>query len=178
MIGAVFVDGANLAYSLGTREKVPAPRRIRYAALIGVLRAMTAVDGRSADFRFKCYYGTYRDEIDRARRERFFDSLKRAGWTVFLAPSRLYGDGSYKDKGVDIQIALDAFDVCVTKSVEVLALVSHDSDFAPLFRKLPPAVHRYVLGWEHRMPHELPEVAKLISLDSIYHEIAYSGGLA
>lgn len=73
----------------------------------------------------------------------FDDILAYAGFQCHYQPV-----AGGKEKGVDVQLALDSFEKCTTRDLDICVLVTGDSDFVPLVRKL----HAYgspvmVLGW-------------------------------
>jgi uncharacterized LabA/DUF88 family protein len=54
-----------------------------------------------------------------------------------------------REKGVDVAMALEAFDVAVTRKLDWVALITADADYLPLVRKLGAIGARVMLlGWE------------------------------
>lgn len=79
---------------------------------------------------------------------RFDEILMRAGIAQHYLPvdeSR----GRPIEKGIDVLLSLEAYDLVVHKSVDVLALVACDGDYVPLVRKLHGIGCRVaVLAWD------------------------------
>ncbi len=56
-----------------------------------------------------------------------------------------------KEVGIDVWLALEAYDLAVHKKFDVLALVASDSDYVPLVRKLNSIGTRVMLlAWDFR----------------------------
>jgi hypothetical protein len=89
------------------------------------------------------------DAVDRDLlfKERVFDDvLVREGVTTHYLP--LSRDG---EKGIDVWLALEAFEQAIYKRFNVSVLVVCDGDFLPLVRKLNTVGTRVmVLGWDFR----------------------------
>jgi cold shock CspA family protein len=87
------------------------------------------------------------DDRDLLYRERVFDDvLVREGVTTHYLP--LSRDG---EKGIDVWLALEAYELTLYKHFDVVALVACDGDFLPLVRKLNTLGTRVmVLGWDFR----------------------------
>src|SRR5580692_6188549 len=87
------------------------------------------------------------DDRDLLYRERVFDDvLVREGVTTHYLP--LTRDG---EKGIDVWLALEAYELTLYKHFNVVVLVACDGDFLPLVRKLNTLGTRVmVLGWDFR----------------------------
>lgn len=85
------------------------------------------------------------DDRDLLYRERVFDDvLVREGVTTHYLP--LSRDG---EKGIDVWLALEAYELTIYKRFDVVVLVACDGDFLPLVRKLNTLGARVaVLGWD------------------------------
>lgn len=153
--GAVFVDGAAMSRTLTALRA----GKINYERLVRKVEDLVGVR-----LPFKAYYTTHRDPEALKRREPFYDHLRRAGWTVFDTIAKLCPDGIWRDKGVDLAIALDAYRLVVKSQVSVLVLATHDEDFAELFKRVN-GVRKYVIGFKDYMASALPIVATPIWLD-------------
>lgn len=81
--------------------------------------------------------------------ERFFDDiLVSSGVTSHYLPLRSYG-GRYQEKGIDVWLALEAYELAVYKQFNVVVLIAGDGDYVPLVRKLNTlGVRVMVLGWD------------------------------
>ena len=69
------------------------------------------------------------------RERKFEDALIKAGVTPHFLPI-FANDGRPREKGVDVWLALEAFDLTRTKGLNVVVLVTGDGDYVPLVRKL------------------------------------------
>jgi cold shock CspA family protein len=87
------------------------------------------------------------DDRDLLFKERVFDDvLVREGVTThYLHLSR---EG---EKGIDVWLALEAFELAIYKRFDVIVLVACDGDFLPLVRKLHTlGVRVMLLGWDFK----------------------------
>ncbi len=63
--------------------------------------------------------------------------------------------GKAQEKGIDVWLALEAFELAVLKKFDVLALVAGDTDYVPLIRKLNGLGTRVmVLGWDFKYSYQ------------------------
>jgi cold shock CspA family protein len=87
------------------------------------------------------------DDLDLLYKERVFDDvLVREGVTTHYLPLSREGE-----KGIDVWLALEAFDLAIARRFDVMVLVACDGDFLPLVRKLNTTGTRVmVLGWDFR----------------------------
>jgi uncharacterized LabA/DUF88 family protein len=152
-IGAIFVDGGNISQSLKrhSREAGMPRQRLEYGVLTELLRTHPKVaNGKPMEFLFKAYYTAHHDPALLVHREPFYDHLRRNGWTIFDTVSKLCTDGIYRDKGVDLSIALDAYALALKGQIDTLVLLTHDEDFAELFKRLPKSVKGISIGFKNR----------------------------
>ncbi|MDX9722845.1 MAG: NYN domain-containing protein [Myxococcota bacterium] len=78
---------------------------------------------------------------------RFEDVLVRAGITTHYMPM----DERQKEKGIDVWLALEAYELALSGRIDVCALIAGDADFLPLVRKLAALGTRVmVLGWDFK----------------------------
>jgi len=87
------------------------------------------------------------EDRDLLFKERVFeDVLIREGVTTHYLP--LSRDG---EKGIDVWLALEAFELAIYKRFDVSVLVASDGDFLPLVRKLNTLGTRVmILGWDFK----------------------------
>jgi len=148
-IGAIFVDGGNMSQSLKRRSSRAGTsrQRLEYGVLAELLRTHPKVcQGKTIEFPFKAYYTAHHNPELLVHREPFYGYLKRNGWTIFDTVSKLCNDGIFRDKGVDIAIALDAYALALKGQIDTLVLLTHDEDFAELFKRLPKSVRGISVG--------------------------------
>lgn len=81
--------------------------------------------------------------------ERVFDDiLMSSGVTTHYLPLRS-GNRPWQEKGIDVWLALEAFEMSFYKRFTVLVLIAGDGDYVPLIRKLNAIGTRVmVLGWD------------------------------
>jgi uncharacterized LabA/DUF88 family protein len=150
-IGAIFVDGGNVSHSLKRRSIEGGTKRqkIEYGNLVRTLEAHPRlVNGQQLAFPFRAYYTAHHSPAMLTHRAAFYDHLRGNGWSIFDTPSKLCEDGIYRDKGVDLAIALDAYALVLKAQVDTLVVVTHDEDFAELFKRLPPGVRGVSVGFK------------------------------
>lgn len=83
---------------------------------------------------------------------RFEDVLMRAGIVPHYLP---IDDTNPREKGIDVWLSLEAFDLAVHDYYDVLVLIACDGDYAPLIRKLTGIGRRsMVLAWDFSYEYE------------------------
>jgi uncharacterized LabA/DUF88 family protein/cold shock CspA family protein len=110
------------------------------------------------------------DERQKLYAERVFDDiLMHEGVVTHYLPLR---QGS--EKGIDVWLALEAFELAVYKRFNVLVLIAGDSDFIPLARKVNSLGTRVmVLGWDFKfMDSKQQEVSTTTSVN-LLEEVTY-----
>lgn len=79
----------------------------------------------------------------------FEDVLMRADVTLFQRHLKTRHDGGFEEKGIDVWLALEAFEMASLKKYDVCVLVAGDTDFVPLVSKLNTLGSRVMLiGWD------------------------------
>lgn len=88
-------------------------------------------------------------EPNRIISERLFDDiLMYEGVVTHYLPLRTNQDRK-EEKGIDVWMALEAYEMAIHKQFQVLVLIACDSDYVPLVRKLNTlGVRVMVLGWD------------------------------
>lgn len=81
--------------------------------------------------------------------ERVFDDiLVSSGVTTHYLPLKSYG-GRYQEKGIDVWLALEAYELSFYKRFNVVVLIAGDGDYVPLVRKLNTlGIRVMVLAWD------------------------------
>ncbi|MEL6132994.1 MAG: NYN domain-containing protein [Bacteroidota bacterium] len=81
--------------------------------------------------------------------ERVFDDiLMSEGVITHYLPLRIK-EGRIEEKGIDVWMALEAFELALHKQYNVLALIACDGDYIPLVRKLNTlGIRVMILGWD------------------------------
>ena len=82
--------------------------------------------------------------------ERLFDDMLHAeGITTHYLPVRTESDGSRHEKGIDVLLALEAFELAFYKKFDILVLIASDGDYVPLVKKLNAlGVRVMLLSWD------------------------------
>ncbi len=90
-------------------------------------------------------------EAEKLKSDRLFDDvLIRAGIIQHYYPMEETGP-TPKEKGIDVWLSLEAYDLAVHKRFDVLALVACDGDYVPLARKLNGISTRVMLlAWDFK----------------------------
>ena len=79
-----------------------------------------------------------KDQGEKVQSERVFeDILMRENIVSHYLPLRYAGDGSFgQEKGIDVWLALEAYELAIYKHFDILVLIAGDGDYVPLVRKL------------------------------------------
>ena len=90
------------------------------------------------------------NEGNRLYYDRLFDDiLMMEGVTTHYLPVRTV-QGYRQERGIDVWMALEAFELTLHKQFDVVVLIASDSDFVPLVRKLHTlGVRVMVLTWDY-----------------------------
>jgi cold shock CspA family protein len=71
------------------------------------------------------------------------------GVSTHYLPIRHSAQGTKQEKGVDVWLALEAYELAILKRFDVIVLITSDGDFVPLVRKLNTLGTRVmVLSWD------------------------------
>lgn len=110
-------------------------------------------------------------ELDRLYPERVFeDVLMHADVTLFQTPVVTLQDGKQQEKGIDVWLALEAYEMASLKRYDVCVLITGDGDFVPLVRKLNTLGSRVMLlGWDFEYERDGKTVNTRVSSGLIEH---------
>ncbi len=111
------------------------------------------------------------DDRDLLFRERVFDDvLVREGVTTHYLPLAREGE-----KGIDVWLALEAYELAIYKRFNVVVLVASDGDFLPLVRKLNTIGTRVmVLGWDFKYVDQNGNDRETRTAQVLLDEVTYS----
>jgi cold shock CspA family protein len=103
-------------------------------------------------------------------KERVFDDvLVREGVTTHYLPLSREGE-----KGIDVWLALEAFELAVYKRFNVIVLVASDGDFLPLVRKLNSLGTRVmILGWDFKYVDQNGNDRETRTAQTLLDEVTY-----
>lgn len=152
--GGIFVDGGNMTRA--GREKGRGGVRVNYMALPELL---CRYFGGNVTFPYRKYYTAVIAGRESSRND-FYRYLKSSGWDICEMQSVKCSDGKYRDKGVDLSLALDAYSLACSGKAKVVVVASHDGDFAALFSRLPKWVEGYALGFSGDVSTEVQKAAR------------------
>lgn len=163
----LLIDGRNITHAL---EKVSPGKQLRvnYGALGRTIVSNIMRTGDSLEWLYRGYYTGRPSTEAPDKRTGFYKHLEHHHWTVVELPSKLCDDGIWRDKEVDISLAIDAFKYVFCRGANIVIVGSHDGDFAALFRRLPDTVRKYSLGFYEMMAVELKATSQVISLKDMW----------
>jgi cold shock CspA family protein len=99
----------------------------------------------------------------------FEDVLMREGITTHYLPM-----GPQGEKGIDVWLALEAFELALHKRFDVLVLIACDGDFVPLLRKLATLGTRtMLLGWNFTVSEPGREDRETRTSQALFDEATY-----
>ncbi|HOK08263.1 MAG TPA: NYN domain-containing protein [Candidatus Hydrogenedens sp.] len=92
---------------------------------------------------------------DRLYSERVFeDILMNEGVITHYLPIKVKSDKRH-ERGIDVWLALEAYDTVIQKKLDVLVLITGDADFIPLVKKAQSANAKVMLlGWDFKYTDE------------------------
>jgi uncharacterized LabA/DUF88 family protein/cold shock CspA family protein len=110
------------------------------------------------------------EERNRLLSERVFeDILIRQNITTHYLPVSNSGE-----KGIDVWLALETYELAVLKRFNVIVLIAGDGDFVPLVRKLNSLGTRVMLlGWDFRYQDENGEERETRTSQALQNECTY-----
>jgi uncharacterized LabA/DUF88 family protein len=131
---------------------------LRFAGVLGFIRHMVSEYEKNAKASCQIVESHYfrgrfsTKDMEAAGKLRDFssiqDELVEAGIVEHYLPPKWTSTGP-RERGVDVWLSLEAFDLAVHKRFDVLALVAGDGDYLPLVRKLNGiGIRTMLLGWD------------------------------
>ncbi|NJL74947.1 MAG: NYN domain-containing protein [Saprospiraceae bacterium] len=103
----------------------------------------------------------------------FDDILMSEGVTTHYLPVKNYG-GFKQEKGIDVWLALEAFELAFYKKFSVLVLIASDGDYVPLIRKLNTLGTRVmVLSWDFEVMDEDGRKYSTRTSQELLEEVTY-----
>ncbi|MFN4285171.1 MAG: NYN domain-containing protein [Lacibacter sp.] len=104
----------------------------------------------------------------------FDDILMSEGVTTHYLPVKVGHDGTKQEKGIDVWLALEAFELAFYKRFNVLVLIASDGDYVPLVRKLNTLGTRVmVLSWDFEYANELGQKFTTRTSQDLLEEVTY-----
>ncbi|GAB4396543.1 MAG: hypothetical protein OHK0053_10850 [Microscillaceae bacterium] len=103
----------------------------------------------------------------------FDDILMSQGVTTHYLPLRIIG-GRREEKGIDVWLALEAFEQAFYKRFDVLVLIASDGDYIPLVRKVNTLGTRVmVLSWDFEYTSENGQKYVTRTSQELLEEVSY-----
>lgn len=114
------------------------------------------------------------NEGNRLYYDRLFDDiLMMEGVTTHYLPVRTV-QGYRQERGIDVWMALEAFELTLHKQFDVVVLIASDSDFVPLVRKLHTlGVRVMVLTWDYEFYDEEGRRRSTVTSQYLIEEATY-----
>ena len=114
-------------------------------------------------------------EGNRLYYDRLFDDiLMMEGVTTHYLPVRTTYQGYRQERGIDVWMALEAFELSLHKQFDVVVLIASDSDFVPLVRKLHTlGVRVMLLAWDYEYFDEEGRRRSTVTSQYLWEEVTY-----
>ncbi|MCL2441228.1 MAG: NYN domain-containing protein [Treponema sp.] len=113
---------------------------------------------------------------EKVQSERVFeDILMRENIVSHYLPLR-FGDNNYvQEKGIDVWLALEAYELAIYKHFDILVLVAGDGDYVPLVRKLHTVGTQVMLiCWDFSYHNENGDVVETKTSRQLQEEVFFS----
>lgn len=103
----------------------------------------------------------------------FDDILTMEGVTTHYLPVRTI-QGYRQERGIDVWMALEAYELALHKQFDVVVLIASDSDFVPLVRKLHTlGVRVMLLAWDYEYHDEEGRRRSTVTSQDLWEEVTY-----
>jgi cold shock CspA family protein/uncharacterized LabA/DUF88 family protein len=119
-----------------------------------------------------------RDMGDKVQSERIFeDILMRENIVTHYLPLRNDPNNVLHEKGIDVWLALEAYEMSIYKHFDILVLVACDGDYVPLVRKLNTlGTHVMLISWDFDYYNENGQIRTTRTsqqlLDEVFHPVS------
>jgi uncharacterized LabA/DUF88 family protein/cold shock CspA family protein len=113
---------------------------------------------------------------EKVQSERIFeDILMRENIVTHYLPLR-YGENNIaREKGIDVWLALEAYELTIYKHFDILVLVAGDGDYVPLVRKLHTLGTQVMLiSWDFTFHNESGEIMETKTSRQLLEEVFYA----
>jgi cold shock CspA family protein/uncharacterized LabA/DUF88 family protein len=113
---------------------------------------------------------------EKIQSERIFeDILMRENIVSHYLPLRYGENNAAQEKGIDVWLALEAYELAIYKHFDILVLVAGDGDYVPLVRKLHTLGTQVMLiSWDFTFLNENGEVGETRTSRHLLDEVFYS----
>jgi len=104
----------------------------------------------------------------------FDDILMSEGVTTHYLPMKTTFEGYKQEKGIDVWLALEAYELAFYKRYNVLVLIASDGDYVPLARKLNTlGTAVMVLGWDFEYTNDMDQKYVTRTSQDLLEEVTY-----
>jgi cold shock CspA family protein/uncharacterized LabA/DUF88 family protein len=112
---------------------------------------------------------------EKVQSERVFeDILMRENIVSHYLPLRFSENNVVQEKGIDVWLALEAYELAIYKHFDILALVAGDGDYVPLVRKLHTVGTQVMLiCWDFSYHNEIGELVETKTSRQLQEEVFY-----
>jgi uncharacterized LabA/DUF88 family protein/cold shock CspA family protein len=112
---------------------------------------------------------------EKVQSERIFeDILMRENIVTHYLPLRYSENNVWQEKGIDVWLALEAYELAIYKRFDVLVLVAGDGDYVPLVRKLNTLGTQVMLiSWNYSYYNEDGVVSETRTSRQLLEEVLY-----
>jgi uncharacterized LabA/DUF88 family protein/cold shock CspA family protein len=112
---------------------------------------------------------------EKVQSERIFeDILMRENIVTHYLPLRYGENNGWQEKGIDVWLALEAYELTIHKRFDVLVLVAGDGDYVPLVRKLNTLGTQVMLiSWNYSYYNEDGVVSETRTSRQLLEEVLY-----
>ncbi|MDR2028035.1 MAG: NYN domain-containing protein [Treponema sp.] len=112
---------------------------------------------------------------EKVQSERVFeDILMRENIVNHYLPLRMGENNTWQEKGIDVWLALEAYELAIYKRFDVLVLVAGDGDYVPLVRKLNTLGTQVMLiCWEYSYYNENGAITETRTSRQLLEEVLY-----
>jgi cold shock CspA family protein/uncharacterized LabA/DUF88 family protein len=116
-----------------------------------------------------------REMGEKVQSERVFeDILMRENIVTHYLPLRYNEYNVAQEKGIDVWLALEAYELAIYKHFDILVLVAGDGDYVPLVRKLHTLGTQVLLiSWDFSYHNESGEIVETKSSRQLQEEVFY-----
>ncbi|MDR2053326.1 MAG: NYN domain-containing protein, partial [Treponema sp.] len=115
---------------------------------------------------------------DKVQSERSFeDILMRENIVTHYLPLRMGPNNTLHEKGIDVWLALEAYELAIYKRFDIIVLVVCDGDYVPLVRKLNTlGAHVMLISWDFDYYNEQGRIEMTRTsqqlVDEVYHPVS------
>jgi uncharacterized LabA/DUF88 family protein/cold shock CspA family protein len=139
---------------------------------------LTSTDMRQCQIIDAHYFkgrSTGRDLGDKVQNERVFeDILMRENIVSHYLPLRYNENNVAQEKGIDVWLALEAYELAIYKHFDVLVLIAGDGDYVPLVRKLHTVgTQVMLLSWDFTFHNENGDLVETRTSRALQEEVFY-----